>query len=244
MRVGGAHMIRLVIQTNERRGDHVRLRPDQVHYLRHVMRRAPGDPILLVTDRGFYRTEVDEGEWIRLGTPEESDALPSVRITLAQSLLKGDQFGEVLDLGTEAGVAAFQPLITDRSISRDVSPAKWKRWQRIVEESTEQTGRPSVPLLHKPVTLDQFVAPAGLVIVLMPGAPPLPEVYRDAGMPEEITLVTGPEGGLTSGDLEVLHARCPLLGQAGLGAYIIRARYAGSLAAFCLAVSASAGPAS
>lgn len=236
--MGGSHVIRLVVRNNERDGDQVRLRPDQLHYLLRVMRRMPGDPVLLVTESGLYRAEVGEGEWITLGLPEGTGDSLHLRITLAQSLLKGDQFGEVLDLGTEAGVAAFQPIITDRTISRDVSPSKWQRWQRIVEESTEQTGRASVPTLLRPVPLDQWVAPPGLVLVLTPGASPLPEVYRDAGAPEAVTLVIGPEGGLTPRDLERLGERCPESRPAGLGSHTIRARYAGSLAAFCLLMNA------
>ncbi len=74
---------------------------------------------------------------------------PRVHITLYQAVLKGERFAWALQKGTEVGVAAFVPVITERSIIDDlqVVEAKRERWQRIIQEAAEQCGRGRVPQL-------------------------------------------------------------------------------------------------
>ena len=144
-------------------GDKVTLRGPLVHQLRDVLRLMPGDGIVVLDDSGW------EYE-VQLNTIEQEQALgqiqnkllartePRAKITLYQSLLKGDKFEWVLQKGTELGIVEFVPIVCDRCVVGsvdDVSKAKLERWQRIVLEAAEQSRRARLPRLQTPLLFSQ-----------------------------------------------------------------------------------------
>jgi len=74
---------------------------------------------------------------------------PGVRIVLCQGLLKSARFEWVLEKGTELGVSVFAPILCRRSMAglEDAGPSKQQRWQRIIQEAAEQSGRSRLPEL-------------------------------------------------------------------------------------------------
>jgi len=72
-----------------------------------------------------------------------------VRIILCQGLLKSARFEWILEKGTELGVTTFAPILCRRSMAglEEAGPAKIQRWQRIIQEATEQCGRSRLPNL-------------------------------------------------------------------------------------------------
>ncbi|HEX6108713.1 MAG TPA: RsmE family RNA methyltransferase, partial [Ktedonobacteraceae bacterium] len=74
---------------------------------------------------------------------------PAVRIILCQGMLKSTRFEWILEKGTELGVSVFSPIICRRSMAglEDTGPTKIQRWQRIIQEAAEQSGRSRLPEL-------------------------------------------------------------------------------------------------
>jgi 16S rRNA (uracil1498-N3)-methyltransferase len=72
-----------------------------------------------------------------------------VRIVLCQGLLKSARFEWVLEKGTELGVSVFAPILCRRSMAglEDAGPSKQQRWQHIIQEAAEQSGRSRLPEL-------------------------------------------------------------------------------------------------
>lgn len=149
---------------------------------------------------------------------------PAGAIVLCQALLRQDRFEWVLQKGTELGVTHFQPIITQRTVRREVGPALWQRWQRIVREAAEQSGRTRLPMLATPLSFDAALAAGrGAVVLPTPGAVQTPAVLPAlARWP--ITLVIGPEGGFTPE--EIAQARQRGIEPIGLGPRILRAETA------------------
>ena len=89
-------------------------------------------------------------------------AEPREFLTLYQCSLKQDKFEWVLQKGTELGVSRFVPVISERSIVRpaEVLLKKYKRWQAIVREASEQCRRGRIPEIAVPLTWDAAVAGA------------------------------------------------------------------------------------
>ena len=155
-------------------------------------------------------------------------------------MLKQDKFEWVLQKGTELGVASFVPMITERSIVRqtNLKPNKLARWQRIMSEAAEQSGRGRIPTLSAPVeyiaALRQAQAShlamipwenepvntigATLDISSHPEALPIPVV----------AILIGPEGGFT--DSEIQDARSANILSVTLGPRILRAETAAIVA--------------
>jgi 16S rRNA (uracil1498-N3)-methyltransferase len=150
-------------------------------------------------------------------------------------LLKAQKFEWVLQKGTELGIAGFVPVLSSRSIIgsvQDVRDAKLERWQRIIAEAAEQSGRAVLPSLAGPMAFKpacQAAAQQGLALI------PWEEerVYRlrqalDAS-PKHISLLIGPEGGFAAE--EVATAREAGVVPVTLGPRILRAETAGLAAA-------------
>lgn len=231
MPVGGAAgVIRLVVEGGQIRGQTVVLRPDQIHYLEHVMRRPRGTRVVALTPEGPRWARWTERGALALEEEAPRIEAPRLRVGIAQALLKGDRFREVVDQGTQVGVAAFQPVVTARSVVRSASADRLDRWRRVAREAAEQCGRADVPEVAAPVALAGF-HPTAPVIALVPGAPPLFRQYAALGAPERVWLLVGPEGGLSPAELEPFYAAGRV---AGFGAYVLRAENAGAMAALVL----------
>jgi 16S rRNA (uracil1498-N3)-methyltransferase len=127
-----------------------------------------------------------------------------IQITLAQGLSGGDRMDYAIQKATELGVRAIQPLATERSVTRlsdDRAERRLAHWRNVAVSACEQCGRNRPPEIRLVATLDAFLSgtAAGVQNLLLTpsGAIRLRELARA----ESITVLIGPEGGL-SGDEE------------------------------------------
>ncbi|HZR38897.1 MAG TPA: 16S rRNA (uracil(1498)-N(3))-methyltransferase [Ktedonobacteraceae bacterium] len=124
------------------------------HQVRDVLHLALDEQLILLDNSGeevlcavtrSNRTGVEIQVVERRAGKSESP----VRLILCQGLLKSARFEWILEKGTELGVATFAPILCRRSMAglEDAGPAKIQRWQRIIQEATEQCGRSRLPEL-------------------------------------------------------------------------------------------------
>lgn len=214
----------------------VSLRGDPAHQLTSVLRLQPGD-LIIVLDNSGQEWQVRLTELGKAGGRGEivsqrlCPAEPAVELTLYQGTLKGQKFEWVLQKGTELGVSRFVPVICQRSVVREPAALanKQERWQRIIQEAAEQSGRGRLPRLAAALPFDQAVQhAAGAALRLMPWeeaiAASLATVWP-ATPPASVALLIGPEGGFTTTEAH-------LAGQSGfhlvrLGPRLLRAETAG-----------------
>lgn len=204
---------------------------DQARQMARVLRLQPGETVLALDGLGAEHT-------VTLGSVTPTTATGSVtatavaageaavRVTLYQALLKGDRWDYVLQKGTELGVAAFVPVLARRCVAQAEGEEKRRRWERIVLEAAEQSGRGVLPPVAAPVSLAAALpASAGVRLFLHESATtPL----RAALPPSftEVALFVGPEGGFD--DREVAEAAAAGAQVVGLGPRILRAETAGA----------------
>lgn len=201
----------------------------QAHYLGGVMRRAPGDAVLLFNGR--------DGEWAasiaglrkdrcslrpeRRTRPQEP--MPGSRLLVAA--VKRDAMDWMAEKATELGIGLIQPVLTRRSITDRVNTA---RLASIAQEAAEQCGRLTVPRvapaapLH--AVLDAWDATPLLVGDERRESPPLTEAVRALPAGPWAWLV-GPEGGFERAELDDLRRRA-FVSTVSLGPRILRAETA------------------
>jgi 16S rRNA (uracil1498-N3)-methyltransferase len=102
------------------------------------------------------------------------------------------------------------PVITNRSLVREtehVKPEKLERWQRIIKEAAEQSGRGILPQLISPVPFT-FAAAEGLghdcAVLAWEEAtkPGIRAAMRRCESANDIGLYIGPEGGFDGNEIE------------------------------------------
>lgn len=181
----------------------------EAHHLVDVLRAKEGDTLMVFDGKGL------EG-WATVVQAERGRVLLHVAkirsasretpqpITLYVALLKGDHLAEVVRAATELGANQIVPTLTQHCVVRELSDAKHRRLERIVLEAAKQCERsvipkvwPLLPLGSIPVVGQGFVA-----------QPRVSALVRDYFDPDQPTaLLTGPEGGLSEGEVELLEER-------------------------------------
>lgn len=207
------------------------------HVIR-VLRMPEGALLLLCNGDGMdYRaTLFDIGK--RSARVRILDASPNhtespLRIVLAQALARGEKMDWVIQKATELGVAAIQPIITERTeVKLDAERAgrRLAHWQGVVIAACEQSGRAHVPMVFEPLALAAYVAGVEsneIRLALDPDGMSLADAMNGNAMQAAtpIHLVIGPEGGLSERD----HAQLRAAGFRGLrlGPRILRTETAG-----------------
>jgi 16S rRNA (uracil1498-N3)-methyltransferase len=121
-------------------------------------------------------------------------------LTLAQGVSRGERMDLVVQKGTELGVSRLVPLITERSVVRLTdrqAERKLSHWRAIAIGACEQSGRNRLPEVLAPSALPDYVKQRDHAtrLLLSPTAGTrLGDVACRGGV---ITLLVGPEGGIT-----------------------------------------------
>src|SRR6266481_2307913 len=132
----------------------VPLTKEIAHQVRDVLRLNVGEHLILLDNSGdevvaAVARSSKAGGGVHLLERRPGKREPGVRIVLCQGLLKSARFEWVLEKGTELGVSVFAPILCRRSMAglEDAGPSKQQRWQRIIQEAAEQSGRSRLPEL-------------------------------------------------------------------------------------------------
>ncbi len=227
---------RLVISPSQRQEEQIILNAAQKHYLKRVLRLDEGDCFVAMDGQGkAWLTQLSENSAAIVEAFSLSDSELPVAVSLIVALPKGNGFDEIVRCTTELGVSNLVPIISNRTLLKP-SPQKLLRWRRIAAEAAEQSERELVPQVCEPTTFADFVASYGsnsatsaYICVARGDVPHLltclqlqPELTSSHnGVPANIAIATGTEGGWTAQEIEQI---CDLGFQpVSLGKRILRA---------------------
>jgi 16S rRNA (uracil1498-N3)-methyltransferase len=233
--------MRLFTEADLSAGVDTELTEAQAHYLRHVMRRSDGAPLLLFNGR--------DGEWsAELALHGKKSASAQVRectrsqavepdVWLCFAPIKRARIDYIAEKATELGVAVLQPVLTQHTAVERVNV---ERLRANAIEAAEQTERLSVPEVRAPVDLMRLLGewPAERRLLMCDetgGGPPIAEVLAgldDAARAAPWGIVIGPEGGFASAELTALRRIKDVIA-VGLGPRILRADTAAVAALAC-----------
>jgi len=203
-----------------------------LHYLRNVMRRSPGDAVVLFNGRdGEFEAEIAaldkrKGEIKVTRLRRAQDSVPDLVLCFAP--LKKDAIDFLVEKATELGVGAFQPVITRRTAA---SRLNLERLRANAVEAAEQCERLTVPEVRAPLTFEALVSswePSRHIILCAEAGPaqPLAHAFKTltAGVshPNAWAIFCGPEGGFHVSELDRLRT-LPFVTPVGLGPRILRA---------------------
>jgi 16S rRNA (uracil1498-N3)-methyltransferase len=226
-------MQRFFVEPGLLQSSEVNLPPNIVHQLVHVLRVHIGEQIVLLDDTGWEYLAV-----ITHISPRQAKALlqgksqsgsePRLHLVLYQALLREAKFDLVLQKGTELGVIAFVPFISEHSLTALPSASKFERWRKVITEAAEQSGRTRRPSIIPPISFSEACTsppPRTLALLATPKqAFSLKQALLGAEV-DEVRLFVGPEGGFSA--QEVSEAQSQGLLTVHLGPRILRTETAG-----------------
>src|SRR5260370_21467521 len=177
-------MARLLSEAGLASGVEARLSEAQAHYLRHVMRREDGAPLLLFNGRdGEWRATLGlRGKKAAMATvgerTREQAAEPDLWLCFAP--IKRARIDYIAEKATELGVALLQPVLTQHIA---VDRVNVERLRANAIEAAEQTERLTVPEVREPVGLMKLLGdwPAGRRLLVCDETGSGPPIGRGLG---------------------------------------------------------------
>ena len=217
---------RLFVEATLSDGAAVTLDGPQANYLGNVLRLGVGGQVLL-----FDGTS---GEWIatvaqmtrksmQLTVERRTKAVEAVPdLWLAFAPVKRTQLDWLVEKATELGVARLMPVVTRRTV---VERIKGERLRSIAVEAAEQCGRTMLPVIDELVALERLLKdrdPGRLLYFAdETGGEPMVTAFA----PGPGLILTGPEGGFTPEERELIRAAVGVK-PISLGPRILRAETA------------------
>jgi len=194
------------------RADEITLTGAPARQIATVLRLRAGEEITLVADgaEAVVTLETVRPTSVTAVVRERgfAPAEPTVALTLALPVLRGDHDEEIVEAVTQLGVSQIVPFTSSRSVAKTLSDAKRSRWERIAREAAETARRGRIPSIAPTRAWRELFAvlPAPVFaawenerrVRLSDALPPSVRV---------LSLVIGPEGGLAEDEIAFARER-------------------------------------
>lgn len=181
------------------------------HAVRVLRLRAGDDVVLFNGDGNDYAAELVEVRkdyaLCRVHSMEPRATESHLEIELAQGISRGERMDYTIQKAVEMGVQRVIPLSTERSqvkLSGDREAKRLQHWHGVILHACEQSGRSRIPELLPVQRLDQWLAKRTPVTHALFLDPAGDLSAKDLVLPvESLSLLVGPEGGLSTAEREL-----------------------------------------
>ncbi|MCE5314150.1 MAG: 16S rRNA (uracil(1498)-N(3))-methyltransferase [Armatimonadota bacterium] len=220
---------RFFINPSQIDGSDAMIRGETARQITKVLRLREGDVICILDDLGNEHssliTAVSRNEVsVRILGSTSCDREPTIHLTLAICLPKGDKLDLIVQKCAELGISKYVIVDSERVVTRPDSARaveKIERWRRIASEAVEQCGGARVPevagIVGFPDLADE-IAQNDLALIAWEEEKSvgLKQALKENASAKSVMLIVGPEGGLTESEVELAKsagAKCVSLGR-------------------------------
>jgi 16S rRNA (uracil1498-N3)-methyltransferase len=225
---------------------------EEARHISKALRHKKGDQITVVDGQGGeYECTIaavsDGAVTANIFNKRRKSNETIKQVTLAQAVPKGQRMDFVIEKGTEVGLHAIIPLITENSVVKaddkpgfnlpplddDSGGSKAARWQRIAIAAMKQSLRSVLPVIAEPTSFDKLAESFNNYDLLLMADEAEKKINLEdvfAKIPEnkevrKVLCLVGPEGGFSDGEKKmVAEARGHII---TLGSRRLRAETAG-----------------
>ena len=193
-------------------GNQFVLENEDLYHIKTVMRMKDKDQIYVVFNQITYiccLENVKQNIQIMMIEEQKNWKQKFPEVVIFVPLLKEQKMDLILQKATELGVSKIVPIVTSRSIIRvneERIDKKIERWKRICKEASEQAHRNTIPEIAPVMNIMHMKNSDGLALVCSTTEKEknmkyVLQKYRDC---DKISVVMGPEGGLSKEEEEYL----------------------------------------
>ena len=185
------------------------LKKEQTHYIKDVMRLKVGDNFSVFNTQGEWNAAIlsyeKEGAQIKM-LNKLRDKKNEQNIWLAFTPIKQNFLNFVIQKGTELGVQKFIPILSERTMVKNINI---ERVKKIIVESAEQSNRISIPEIKSLEPLKKFLSnfPKNGCLVFCDincNSSDLKNIFlkKDLG---PICILIGPEGDFSENERKLIN---------------------------------------
>ena len=191
------------------------------------LRLRVGEQVSITNGLGLVATASMNSETGYEISELQQNNLRTPRFHLVQALAKADRDELAMQTCVELGLSSVTPWSSDRSIVRwDGKEAKNQtRWQQIAIEAMKQSQQAFLCEV-KPIATSKQLSAVGTALVLDPKA--TKSLTDFMPLSEDVTLVVGPEGGISDAEFQLLEEKG--FQRVRLGTSVLRTSSAGAAA--------------
>jgi 16S rRNA (uracil1498-N3)-methyltransferase len=191
-------------------GDTLSLPESTSAHIGRVLRARIGDALTLFNGQGGeYAAQIltidRRSVRVRIGAHRTVERESPLKVTLLQSIARGEKMDFVVQKATELGVSSIVALPSDRSVvrlDRDAHQKRYEHWRAIAIGACEQCGRNQLPSIDLVPDLAAALAKSpqnDTRVLFEPDAgQTLPKL---APKMSGVSLLIGPEGGFAAEEL-------------------------------------------
>lgn len=188
----------------DKKDEYLILSNDDFHHITNVMRMKDNDEIETVYEGHLYLSSIesikDKTVKIKKEIDNKNDKYPYIRLIIPT--LKEQKLDFIFQKCTEIGINEFIVIPFERSNVRydeRKEKVKLERWIRICKEASEQSKRTDIPLITLEKNFNFAKELDGLKLICSTNEKNnyIKYALKNKGEYDKITLVIGPEGGIS-----------------------------------------------
>lgn len=188
----------------DKKDEYLILSNDDFHHITNVMRMKDNDEIEAVYEGHLYLSSIesikDKTVKIKKEIDNKNDKYPYIRLIIPT--LKEQKLDFIFQKCTEIGINEFIVIPFERSNVRydeRKEKVKLERWIRICKEASEQSKRTDIPLITLEKNFNFAKELDGLKLICSTNEKNnyIKYALKNKGEYDKITLVIGPEGGIS-----------------------------------------------
>jgi 16S rRNA (uracil1498-N3)-methyltransferase len=215
----------------------ITLRGGDATHLAHSLRAQIGDQVLVSDGLGLdYDCAISQINLKKLEVVLEiksswkNKTEPRLKAVVCQAIAKGDKLEYAAQKCVELGAFEIWPVITERTVLKELSPSKLERLRSVSESAAKQSMRGIVPFVSPAMTLKEAITKAASLQAAFAAYESEKRLGIKAylgSLPRGVSSICvfiGPEGGFSQKEVELFEENA--ISCASLGARILRSETA------------------
>lgn len=194
----------------KKKNEIISLNSEDLNHIKNVMRMKVNDNVIVVYNNISYICSLQK-DLLTAKIEKKLDVLKEKNeITAYIPVLNDEKLSFIFQKGTELGIDNFvvvEFINCKYNIKKEIQDKKINRWRKIIKEAAEQSHRLEIPKIDKIIKYNEIKNRKGVNILCSldkHNVKHLNEVLNKENIYDKITMLFGPEGGLTKTEEDYL----------------------------------------